>query len=47
MLRLLFCLALFALCGIARADAVTDQAKGLLDAGKAKEAYALLLPLEP
>lgn len=33
--------------GLARADAVTDNARALLDKGDAKEAYALLEPLEP
>lgn len=46
LLRSLACLALLALCASARADALTDRAKALLDAGQAKEAYALLLPLE-
>lgn len=33
--------------GLARADAITDQAKQFLDNGNAKAAYALLEPLEP
>ena len=35
------------IAGLARADAVTDNAKALLDKGEAKAAYALLEPLEP
>ena len=44
--HLLACLVLLAASGLARADAVTDRARALLDAGQAKEAYGLLLPLE-
>ena len=33
--------------GGVRADAITDNAKALLDKGDAKAAYALLEPLEP
>jgi tetratricopeptide (TPR) repeat protein len=46
-------LRVFAFCGLATlhfaagADALTDQARALLDGGRAKEAYAILLPLEP
>ncbi len=35
------------IAGAVRADAVTDNAKALLDKGEAKAAYALLEPLEP
>jgi len=46
--RVCACVAVVLACaaGMARADALTDQARTLLDKGDAKGAYALLLPLE-
>lgn len=44
--RLALATSLAAACGTAIADALTDRAAGLLDSGRAKEAYQLLLPEE-
>lgn len=46
-LRLALFLAGLLTAAVARADAVTDNARALLDKGDAKAAYALLEPLEP
>lgn len=46
-LRTLFLAILLSPFGMAHADAITDQARMLLDKGDAKAAYALLEPLEP
>jgi tetratricopeptide (TPR) repeat protein len=45
-LRIALAVAGLLAAGMARADAVTDNAKALLDKGDAKAAYALLEPLE-
>jgi tetratricopeptide (TPR) repeat protein len=45
-LRVALAVAGLLAAGMARADAVTDNAKALLDKGDAKAAYALLEPLE-
>lgn len=46
-LRLFAFLAFSTFLATARADPISDKAKGLIDAGRSQEAYALLLPLEP
>lgn len=45
--RLCIALALACAAGVVRADAVTEQARALLDKGDARAAYAMLEPLEP
>lgn len=46
-LRMVLLVVGLLVAGVARADAVTDNARALLDKGDARAAYALLEPLEP